>query len=206
MAVQDGRVAQLLSVGPQKSQQVPWSPLAHGCARAAIALWSLPLTHQAPAVLSLYADSYGPLSRGLLVHQFSVCPAPSTRTLCSSLPAPHSTTGLPQALSHQKPALQTPSAFLTFPCVLAHLMRVNHSVITISSLSFTRDQITSPCCSTASFPFLSSLLTMSLVQQAASSLIFTIWKTRQHALKSSPPPYLIQILQPCGDDLVLSVI
>lgn len=155
----------------------------------------------------------------------SSCPFPVCRllwppvtgascTLVFSLPSTfhtHLVLFLASASQHHRPAsgpfpseassTQTPSAFLTFPCVLAlcerslsHLMRVNHSVITISSLSFTRDQITSPCCSIASFPFLSSLLTISLVQQAASNLIFTIWKTRQHALKSSPPPYLIQIL------------
>ena len=104
----------------------------------------------------------------------------------------------------------TPSAFLTLPCLLAlcerslsHSMRVNHSVSTTSSLSFSRDQMIPPCSSIASFPLPSSQLTISFVQQAAWDLIFTPRQTRQHALKSFPPPYLIQILQPSGDELVL---
>lgn len=118
----------------------------------------------------------------------------------------HSSGPFPAEASSAQPVL------LTFPCLpalcersLPHLMRVNHSVITTSSLLL---EIRSPppTVPSALFPFHSSLLTISFVQQAASNLIFTIWKTREPALKSSPPPYLIQILQPCGDELVLSVI
>lgn len=172
-------------------------------------LWSFPLSHQAPAILSLYAHSYNPLTRGLLLHHFQ-----SAQHISHTPHAlPHQCLTAPWPFLRPFPSRsQFCTTFLTFPCLpalcersLPHLMRVNHSVITTSSLLL---EIRSPppTVPSALFPFHSSLLTISFVQQAASNLIFTIWKTREPALKSSPPPYLIQILQPCGDELVLSVI
>lgn len=148
----------------------------------------------------LLSPSLSRLAWGLLKHQVSVWPPLFTCTPCSSSVAPHSTLGFRQPISHQRPPLQTPSALLTLHCLLAlwegslsHLIGINHSGITISSLFFSIDQITSPCSSTALFPLPTSLLTISFVQQAAWNPIFTPWQTRQHALKSFLSPCLIQI-------------
>lgn len=156
------------------------------------------MLHQAPAFLSLNRGSCLPPSAPwhtgtLCAFSFSLANTFHMHTMlfpgCVSEHCGPSLAPFPPEIN----STWTPSSFFTLLCLLAlckrslsHLMRINHSVITISSLSFSSDETASPCSSTASFPCLSSLLAILFAQKAASNLIFTPWQTRQHALKSFP--------------------
>lgn len=99
----------------KNSSRSPGSPCPWLCqsSNSAVVLTSDPPGSSCP--FSVW-ESCSPLTGGLLIPQFSVCPAHFTCTSCSSSPVPQSTMGIPQAFSHQKPAPhRLPQPFLPIP-------------------------------------------------------------------------------------------